>query len=138
MKKTPAILAALITTLLIGVSMFAIGANLWSSTQTSVQEAAAPTTDGTASADKLQIQQLQALVQEYQAREAQYQSQLNQAAQQVTQANQLANSASSQAQSYQQILTQLQTAGLIQIDAGGQITLNSSANNTNPRPGRGG
>jgi uncharacterized protein YlxW (UPF0749 family) len=132
MKKKPAIIAALITTFIIGLFMFAIGINALMNTaaasansSTTVASSSVASSSSDASTTDQQIQQLQALVAQYQARETQYQAELTQAAQELSQANQLANTSSSQAQNYQQILTQLQQAGLIQISADGQITINN-------------
>ncbi len=141
MKKFPAIMAAFIVTLLIGLSMFAIGASALVNTHTTPTASTSTALTGNASAaassaaDAQQVAQLQALVQQYQARETQYQAELKQAAQQLSQANQLAYNSSTQVQSYQQILTQLQQVGLIQISQNGQITINGTNRRNNSNRG---
>lgn len=113
MNKKPALIAAFLTTAVVAVAMFVIGASALFNPN-SIPVVNADSSSGStaavsvpASAD--QIAQLQNLVAQYQSREKQYQDQLNQA--------------NSQVQQYQQILTQLQRRGLISIDRNGQITI---------------
>lgn len=113
MKKGPAIIAALVTTLAIGLLMLAIGINAFLNPN-QVAAAQAPGQSSvlnTSSDPSAQVQQLQSLVVQYQAREKQYQGQLNQLQQELSQA-------STQAQQYQDILSQLQQMGVIAIHDG--------------------
>jgi hypothetical protein len=117
MKKGPALIAAIITTLLVGVIMVAVGINAFFN-PTSVAAAQAPRQANVSGSSNIsnvstdtQVQQLQSLVKQYQAREQQYQDQLNQAKQQLQDASQ-------QVQVYQSVLQQLQQIGLISIRDG--------------------
>jgi septal ring factor EnvC (AmiA/AmiB activator) len=120
MKQIPALIAALVITAIIGVAMFAVGANALMNTNT------LPVTNGPASASSAadpnlsqaqdQIQQLQSLVAQYQSREQQYQQQLNQATQQLNQEN-------AQIQSFQELLLELQRRGVIMIRSDGRILI---------------
>jgi hypothetical protein len=119
MNKKPALIAAFLTTTVVALAMLMIGLSAYInpdsvpiSTSPAAAVAAAPG-DGnvalvSASTTNDQVQQLQALVAQYQSREQQYQSQLNDATAQV--------------QQYQQLLNQLQQAGVIQIDRNGQVS----------------
>jgi peptidoglycan hydrolase CwlO-like protein len=119
-KQIVALLAAMLITGLIAMSMVVIGANAMtnqngtavSNSPASVAAAGSTTT----SSDQAQITQLQAQVAQYQAREQQYQAALNSDNQQLTQA-------ASELQMIQQLLAYLQSRGLIQIDNQGQITV---------------
>lgn len=120
MKIIPALLAALIITVLVGAGIFVVGVNAFFNPNTvpvsnSPQSVSVAASSNQASTDQ-QVQQLQSLVQQYQQREKQYQDQLNTAAQHINQDNQ-------QLQSYQQLITALQQAGVIRITANGQVTL---------------
>ena len=117
-KQIGALLAAILITGAIAMSMVVVGANAMtyqkgtavSNSPASV--AAAGST--TASSDQAQIAQLQSLVAEYQAREQQYQAALKSDNDQLTQS-------ASEVQMIQQLLAYLQSHGLIQIDNQGQI-----------------
>ncbi len=120
-KTIPAVLAALGMTLIVGVIIVAVSFNsLFNQNVTPVQASpnstpAATSTD-TSTADQQTIQQLQSLVQQYQTREQQYQTELQQAATQLNQAN-------SEVQQYQMLVNALQQAGVIQINANGQVSI---------------
>ncbi len=120
MKIIPALLAALVITVLVGAGILVVGANALFNPNTvpvsnSPQAVSAAGSNQPVSAlNQQQIQQLQNLVQQYQQREKQYQSQLNTAAQRINQANQ-------QLQSYQQLISSLQQAGVIRSTADGQV-----------------
>ncbi|MBE3119604.1 MAG: hypothetical protein IMZ50_12730 [Candidatus Atribacteria bacterium] len=117
-KQIGALLAAILITGAIAMSMVVVGANAMTNQKgTAVSNspasvAAAGST--TASSDQAQIAQLQSLVTEYQAREQQYQAALKSDNDQLTQA-------ASELQMIQQLLAYLQSHGLIQIDNQGQI-----------------
>jgi hypothetical protein len=117
MKKTPALIAGIITSAMIVLIMMVIGLNALLNPNT-VAEASAPGDSSPAAltSDSAQIQQLQARIVEYQAREKQYQSQLNQVEVSLKQAN-------SNLQQYQQVMDALQQMGLIRIDRNGQVFL---------------
>lgn len=117
MKKKPALIAAFVMTVLVGLGMLLVGANALFN-PTSVALASSPSTPEVAlSGDAAsQVAQLQALVAQYQSREQQYQQQLNQLQQQVTQSN-------TTLQQYQQLFSEMQNRGLIQINQNGQILL---------------
>jgi hypothetical protein len=117
-KQISALLAAILITGAIAMSMFVIGANAMTnqngtpvSNSPAAFVAAGPTTS---SSDQAQIAQLQSLVAEYQARETQYKAALDSDNQQLSQAD-------SEMQMIQQLLSYLQSHGLIQIDNQGQI-----------------
>lgn len=134
MKKVPALIAAFVTTLVVGVLMGVMAFNALLNPNT-VQAADSPDQPAqvqalpqvTATGDSAaQVKQLQDLVSQYQAREKQYQSQLNQARQRLEQANtqiQQAQGAVQQVKQYQSLLDQLQQMGVIQIDGSGQVTV---------------
>ncbi len=122
MKKKPAIIAAFITTLVIGAAMLLVGMNAFynpnavpvsnSPTDPALSAATDPniaavsaSTSGTSASD--QVKQLQSLVAQYQQQVQQLQSQLNQA----TTAD----------QQYQSLLSQLQSRGIIRIDSSGNV-----------------
>lgn len=117
-KQIGALLAAILITGAIAMSMFVVGANAMtnqkgtpvSNSITSVAAAGSTTT----SSDQAQIAQLQSQVAEYQAREQQYQAALKSDNDQLTQA-------ASEMQMIQQLLAYLQSHGLIQINNQGQI-----------------
>ncbi|MBE3038500.1 MAG: hypothetical protein IMZ62_06790 [Chloroflexi bacterium] len=117
-KQIGALLAAILITGAIAMSMVVVGANAMTNQKgTAVSNspasvAAAGST--TASSDQAQIAQLQSLVAEYQAREQQYQAALKSDNDQLTQS-------ASELQMIQQLLAYLQSHGLIQIDNQGQI-----------------
>jgi len=117
-KQIGALLAAILITGAIAMSMVVVGANAMTNQKgTAVSNspalvAAAGST--TASSDQAQIAQLQSLVAEYQGREQQYQAALKSDNDQLTQS-------ASELQMIQQLLAYLQSHGLIQIDNQGQI-----------------
>ncbi len=115
-KHLPALLAAIFTTLVIGMGMFVIGANA-ALNKNGVPVQDAPGLDLTSSsASAGQVEQLQNLAAQYQAREQQYQAQLEDLQQQLAQA-------SAEIEQYQRLLAFLQRRGLIQIDRDGRIYL---------------
>ena len=119
-KQIGALLAAVLITGAIAMSMFVVGANAMTNqngtaVSNSVASAAAAGSTS-ASSDQAQIAQLQAQVAQYQAREQQYQAALKSDNDQLTQA-------ASEMQMIQQLLAYLQNHGLIQIDNQGQITV---------------
>ncbi len=115
MKKQPALIATLVTTIVVGVFLFGVGLNALFNPNTvaaaqAPASAAMPDPSGSSAA---QVQQLQSLIAQYQSRDQQYQQQLNTLKQQL-------NTTSTSLQQYQMILTQLQQMGVIQVQ-GGQI-----------------
>ncbi len=112
-KHIPALIAAFGMTALIGFVMLALGANALFNKQVSSAKAAAAATEIVTPA-ALTVEDLQALVTEYQGREVQYQAELTQAAEQLTQTN-------TELQQYQSLIAALQNAGVIQINADGQV-----------------
>ncbi len=120
MKQIPALIAAFVITAIIGVAMFAVGANALVNKNTlpvSNSPASASTAaDPVVSQTQDQIQQLQNLVAQYQAREQQYQQQLNQVTLQLNQQN-------AQIQSFQNLLLELQRRGVIMIRSDGRILI---------------
>ncbi len=117
-KHIPALIAAFVMTALIGVVMLALGANALFNKQASSAEAAAAATE-IVTPDALTADDLQALVAEYQVREGQYQAELTQAAEQLTQTN-------TELQQYQSLIAALQNAGVIQINANGQVMVTTN------------
>jgi hypothetical protein len=125
-KQMVAVLAAVLMTACLGVSILAIGA------------AAALNTGGAAPANsraqvaapapgvgqQAQVQQLQDLISQYKAREAQYQAREQQFQQQLDQSNTQVQQAAAQMQAIQQLLAALQQRGLITVTADGQIFIN--------------
>jgi septal ring factor EnvC (AmiA/AmiB activator) len=116
MKKLPALIAAILTTLAIGLVMLVIGFNAIFTTAKA--QAAAPADASslvtTSNSSGATIQQLNARIAEYQAREQQYQDQINQLNTSLQQTN-------GQLMQYQQLVTALQANGLIQITQDGQV-----------------
>jgi len=122
-KQLIAFIAAVLITGTIALSMFVVGANALAnqngtvaSNSPSSQSSVATTGSTTTSSDQGQIAQLQSLVAQYQSREQQYQTALN------TDNTQLAQAAS-EMQTIQQLLTYLESRGIIQINSQGQITV---------------
>jgi predicted Rossmann fold nucleotide-binding protein DprA/Smf involved in DNA uptake len=118
MKRLEAIIAAAIITGVVALCMLLIGVNaLLNPNSVPVSDSPVTTALNSTSTtvDPAQVTQLQSLVTQYQSREKQYQTQLDQA--------------NTQLQQYQQVLIELQNAGVIQITSDGQILL---------RRGRGG
>jgi septal ring factor EnvC (AmiA/AmiB activator) len=117
MKKTPALIAAFVMTLIVGLGMLLVGSNALFNPSSVALASSSNTPDATVNPNSTdQLQQLQSLVAQYQSREQQYQQQLNQLQQQVTQSN-------TQVKQYQQLVTELQRRGIIQINQNGQIQL---------------
>jgi uncharacterized protein YlxW (UPF0749 family) len=117
-KQIVALLAAILITGSIALSMLVIGANAMTNQNGTAATNSITTTTAagstTASSDQAQIAQLQAQVAQYQTREQQYQAALSSDNAQLTQA-------ASEKQMIQQLLAYLQNHGLITIDSQGQI-----------------
>ncbi len=120
-KQFGALLAAILITGAIVLSMFVVGANAMTNqngtaVSNSPASAAAPVTSNTnsSSSDQATIAQLQAQIAQYQAREQQYQTALNSDNAQLSQV-------ASQQQMIQQLLAYLQNRGIISIDSQGNI-----------------
>ena len=122
MKKTiPAVLAALVITMLVAGGMFAVGGQaLLGSVSVASEVTAMPVQAQTTDQTTLALQNQLAV---YQARDAQYQEQLNLASQNITQANEQIELATQQIQQYQTLLTDLQNRGLITIAEDGTISV---------------
>ena len=131
MKKLPAVIAAVVTTVVFGIIMVAVGANalLTPTTVAAASAPADPTQTATADTQSAQIQQLQERIAQYQAREKQYQTQLNEATQQLQQSNTQLQQAGAELQQYQQLVQGLQQMGVIAVNSNGQIVVPSN----NPR-----
>jgi nitrogen fixation/metabolism regulation signal transduction histidine kinase len=121
-KTIPAYLAALGMTGLIAVCILAFGVSALLNRKTAPVQAAA-TQAPVVLDQQATIQQLQEQVAQYQARETQFQSQLQQAVAQISQLNQQ----NLQYQAYQDIVTTLVNAGVIQIASDGSVIVNRSA-----------
>ncbi len=120
-KHILALAAAIAITGVTALSMFVIGVNALvnpSGTSVSNSPAAAISQNaGSAAApSQSQIAQLQNLIGQYQNREQQYQQIINQDQQKLDQA-------ANEMQMVQQLLTYLQSRGLIRIDNSGRITV---------------
>jgi uncharacterized protein YlxW (UPF0749 family) len=120
-KQFGALLAAILITGAIVLSMFVVGANAMTNqngtaVSNSPASASASTTSNTnsSSSDQATIAQLQAQIAQYQAREQQYQTALNSDNAQLSQV-------ASQQQMVQQLLSYLQNRGIITIDSQGNI-----------------
>ena len=119
-KQIGALLAAILITGSIAMSMLVVGVNAMTNqngtaaSNTPAAVAAAGST--TTSSDQALIAQLQAQVAQYQTREQQYQAALSSDNAQLTQA-------ASELQTIQHLLAFLQSHGLISIDSQGQITV---------------
>ena len=122
MKKTvPAVLAALVITMLVAGGMFAVGGQaLLGSVSVASEVTAMPVQAQTTDQTTLALQNQLAV---YQARDAQYQEQLNLASQNITQANEQIELANQQIQQYQTLLTDLQNRGVITIAEDGTISV---------------
>jgi hypothetical protein len=126
-KQFGALLAAILITGAIVLSMFVVGVNAMTnqngvavSNSPAAAAAAASTTassSASSTSDQALIAQLQAQVAQYQARDQQYQAALNSDNQQLSQA-------ASEQQIIQQLLTYLQQRGVISIDSQGNIYVN--------------
>ena len=119
-KQLIALLAAMLITGAIFLSMLVVGANaMTNQNRTPVSNSAVSvvsTGSTTALSDQALIAQLQAQVAEYQARDQQYQAALSSDNAQLAQA-------ASEMQLFQQLLAYLQSHGLIQINNQGQINV---------------
>ena len=125
MKQFQALIAATLTTVLIGFGMLAIGVNAASNpnsvpvSNSPAQAATVSATVSTAAAPdptQAQIDQLQNLIKQYQDREKQYQSELSTMSQKLS-------DATAQADQLQQVLMALQERGVIQITRDGRILI---------------
>jgi peptidoglycan hydrolase CwlO-like protein len=122
MKKTiPALIAAVLVTVVLGTGMFLIGQNALG-----ISTAKAAATTNTVSTGT--VAQYEQLVAQYQTRETQYQAQIAQATNQINTANQQLTADSQQIQQYQSLLSQLQNNGLITVANDGTVTINQSPN----------
>lgn len=111
----PALIAGLSMTVFIGLCILAFGLNAFFNPNiTDVQAANQP--EMVTAIDQVSNQELQAVISQYQERETQYQTELSQAADQINQISQ-------QNQQYQQLVSALQSAGVIQITRDGQVLL---------------
>lgn len=112
-KQIPALIAALIMTLVVGTGLLALGLDaLFPKPVAASAQVSAPAQD---------TAQMQKLLDEYKAREAQYDAQLKQAADRISQDEQQLNQAGQQVRIYQSILMQLQQQGVITITRDGRI-----------------
>ena len=122
-------------TIVMGIGIFAIGANAYLNTNT-VAMASSPNDTATTNvsdtsavqdaqqaAAAAQLKQMQDLVKQYQGREKQYQQELNDAAQRLKDQSANLQSYQEQVQTYQNIFMQLQQAGVIRVDANGRISI---------------
>jgi len=116
-----ALVIAFGTTVVLGALMLALGINAF--TSKSAQAATIEPVD----VESAMVDELEALVAEYQDREVQYQSELTQAADQINQANAQINQANAQIVEYESLIQNLQDAGVIQVDASGQVTAVTNA-----------
>jgi peptidoglycan hydrolase CwlO-like protein len=134
MKRTSALIAAVVITTLVGVGMLAIGVNAAVNTNTAPIKNApgdpATNTDVASPDVQAQVAQLQNLVAQYQDREKQYQAQIAQYQSRDQQYQAQLNQSGAQLQQYQQLLIELQRRGLIRINGDGSILV--------PRRGAGG
>jgi uncharacterized protein YlxW (UPF0749 family) len=134
MKILSALFFALVTTVIIAVTMLVIGGNALLNKNSvpilnSPAAAAIPKSADAASTNlQQQVDQMQQLINQYQDREKQYQAELQQAAQQLNTANAQIGQDNQDAQVYQQVLTALQQRGLIRITSDGQIFITRGGN----------
>ena len=125
-KTMPAYMAALGMTALIGLCVLAFGLNALLNRNTVPVQAAPENSAASGSSAALQAipaltgqetpEQLRALIAQYQSRDTQFQTQLQQAADQINQLSQ-------QNQQYQNLITALQNAGVIQITSDGRVLI---------------
>ncbi len=134
-RKLAAFVAAVLSTVCIGVAIVAIGgAALFNpngvAAAQSPSQAAAVASSGTTAGDQqsqilqAQVQQLQSLVSQYQARDQQYQAREQQYQQQLAAQGQQVQQAQQQMQEIQSLLLALEQRGLITITQDGQIIIN--------------
>ena len=124
-KQIGALLAAILITGAIVLSMFVVGASAMtnrngvavSNSPAVVAASASTTASSSSTSNQALIVQLQAQVAQYQAREQQYQAALNTDNQQLSQV-------ATEQQTIQQLLTYLQQRGVISIDSQGNIYVN--------------
>jgi hypothetical protein len=124
-KQFGALMAAILITGAIVLSMFVVGASAMtnqngvavSNSPAAAAAVASTTASSSSTSDQALIAQLQAQVAQYQSREQQYQTSLNSDNQQLSQV-------ASQTQMVQQLLTYLQQRGIITIDSQGNIYVN--------------
>lgn len=125
-KQFGALLAAILITGAIVLSMYVVGANAMTnqngvvvsnSPAAAATAASTSSSSGSSASDQALIAQLQAQVAQYQAREQQYQAALNSDNQQLSQA-------ASEQQMIQRLLVYLQQRGVISIDSQGNIYVN--------------
>jgi peptidoglycan hydrolase CwlO-like protein len=119
MTRLKALIAAAVTTALIGLGVLTIGVNAASnpdSVPVSDSPVAAATVSTSAPSAQLQTQidQMQNLINQYQDREKQYQAEISSMSQKLSDAN-------VQVQQLQQVLVALQQRGVIQITRDGRI-----------------
>jgi uncharacterized protein YlxW (UPF0749 family) len=128
-KTLPAYVAALGMTGMIALCILAFGVSAFLNRKTALVQSSVTQTpvvfDQQATIQQLQDQvaQYQEREAQYQAREAQYQSQLQQAADQLSQLSQQ----NQQYRAYQDIVTALENAGVIQIASDGSVIVNRAA-----------
>jgi peptidoglycan hydrolase CwlO-like protein len=138
MKRIQALIAAVIITGLVGLSMLAIGVNAALNPNTvavsdapgSAPAAVSDPPNSSASAGsttsaqaQAQVKQLQDLIAQYQNREKQYQAQLDQYQNLDKQYQAQVDQAAAQLQQYQALLAEMQRRGLIRINGDGSIQL---------------
>ena len=121
-KTLPAYVAALGMTGMIALCILAFGVSAFLNRKTALVQSSVTQTPVVFD-QQATIQQLQDQVAQYQAREAQYQSQLQQAADQLSQLSQQ----NQQYRAYQDIVTALENAGVIQIASDGSVIVNRAA-----------
>jgi len=127
-KQFMAILAALIMTACIGVSIFAIGGAALvnkngSTAANSTSQLASISGSNVSQQD--QVSQLQDLVSQYQNREQQYQQREQQLQNQLAQANSQLQQDQQMIQQVQVLLATLQQRGIISVSGDGRIFINN-------------
>jgi TolA-binding protein len=127
-RSMVAVLAALIITACVGVSIFAVGgAALFNKNGSPASNSPAQTVNVSSSNSSQQadqIAQLQNLVSQYQDREKQYQQREQQLQSQLAQANAQVQADQQTVQQAQMLLDALQQRGLIRITNDGRIFIN--------------
>jgi len=121
-KSIPALIAAVLVTVVLGSGMFLIGQNALGASTAKAEAAAANTVTVSANTTA----QYEQIVAQYQARETQYQAEIAQASQQIDTANQQLATNSQQIQQYQSLISQLQNNGLITVANDGTVTINQA------------
>jgi len=125
-KHIPALVAAFAITAILGTIMLGVGINAKLNKNVITAQAAVDT-------DPIDLQsatpeELRSLIAQYQQREAQYQNELNKAASQLDEAN-------AKVLQYENLILQLQNAGVIQINRNGQVTLTARSFNSEHESG---